>query len=304
MDQPSGNDPPDPAAIDYAESELRYNRFMTPAYRTALATLGLPADRPSRGLDIGCGPGGLFPLLDEATGGRASILGLDLSAPHLAAAHTLIDDSGLATRVRLERADLRQPLPLADAALDWAVAFDVLWPALFERPDAVVAEMARVVRPGGRVAVWFLAMARGVTLLGYPEIDAYVEMAARRSWLGGAAPEHHPERAIDWLLAAGLANASLTWHSVAGGAPLDSAARDFLGGYLLPERRTLGRDELAAVGMDDPTWHRWRTLSDPDSEDFVLARDDYHYRHVALLAAGTVPTTSPPERPTRRSSQP
>jgi len=278
--------------IDYAESELRYNRFMTPAYRTALAALGLPRDRPSTGLDLGCGPGGLFPLLDGATGGRATILGLDLSRPHLDDARRLIATAGLAGRVRVEQADLRQPLPFPDADFDWAVAFDVLWPSLFERPTAVVAEMARVVRPGGRVGIWFLAMPRGVTLLGYPEIDAYVELAASAGWLGPRQPTTHPEHAIGWARAAGLEQPRLTWHHVAGAAPLDDAARDYLGGYLLPERRKLSREDLAAVGMDDATWDRWRELSDPAAAAFALAQPDYHYLAVGMLVDGAVPPAS------------
>lgn len=98
--------------MDYAVEGLRYNRIMEPAYWTALAPLGPP--RGSRGLDAGCGPGGLVHLLIEATGGRGYIVGVDGSAPHLAAVRNEVARHGLGDRVRIEAADLRERLPFAD----------------------------------------------------------------------------------------------------------------------------------------------------------------------------------------------
>jgi ubiquinone/menaquinone biosynthesis C-methylase UbiE len=278
----------DPTRVDYADSELRYNAFMAPAYRTALAALDLPRDRPSTGLDVGCGPGGLFALLDEATAGRATILGLDVSEPHLAAARGEIARHGLDDRVAVRQADLRERLPLPDAAVDWALAADVLWPSLFARPPAVVAEVARVVRPGGTVAVWFYS-SRGVILPGHPDVDHYLDLATEQGWFGARTGNAHHEQAAGWLRAAGLTGIDISWHTVSGRAPLTRVGADYLGGYWLPERRALAREQLAAVGMGDEAWQRWRELSDPDAPGYALGQEAYHFLQFGMLVRGSVP---------------
>lgn len=276
--------------VDYADSELRYNRFMAPAYRTALAALDLPRDRPSRGLDVGCGPGGLFALLDEATGGRADILGLDVSEPHLAEARRQIERHRLGDRVRVQPADLRRPFALGDDEFDWAVAADVLWGSLFARPAAVVAEMARVTRPGGTVAVWFFS-SRGVTLPGHPDLDRYLALAHEQRWNPIADRSAHPERATAWLRATGLEEVRRSWHFVAGRAPLSDIETGYLDDYWLCELRSLSREELAGVGMGDDAWQRWRVLSDPTAASFALTDPDYHYFIPGALVVGRVPAT-------------
>lgn len=273
---------------DYADSELRYNAFMEPAYRTALAALDLPRDRPSRGLDVGCGPGGLFALLDEATAGQAEIVGLDVAEPHLDEARRQIERHGLGHRVRVEAADLRRPLPLGDVQFDWVVAMDVLWGSLFERPEAVVAEMARVTRPGGTVAVWFFS-SRGLYLPGHPDLDRYLAIAHERQWNPSSSRVARNERATAWLRAAGLTEIHRSWHVVSGQAPLSAVETGWLEGYWLRELRSLSRGELAEVGMDDEGWRRWRQLAEPGAPTYALADPDYHYFVPGALVAGRVP---------------
>jgi SAM-dependent methyltransferase len=101
-----------------------------------------------RVLDVGCGTGALTAALAE-TADLAAITGVDVVAPYVAYARSRNRDP----RVSFEQADARA-LPYADATFDRAFSMLVL---LFI-PDAgrAVAEMRRVVRPGGRVtaAVW------------------------------------------------------------------------------------------------------------------------------------------------------
>lgn len=273
---------------DYADSELRYNAFMEPAYRTALAALDLPRDRPSRGLDVGCGPGGLFALLDEATGGQAEILGLDVSEPHLEAARRQIEERGLGDRVRVQQADLRRSFALGDDHYDWVVAMDVLWGSLFERPEAVVAEMTRVTRPGGTVAVWFFS-SRALFLPGDPDLDRYLAIAHERQWNPIASSAAHYERASAWLRAAGLADIRLSWHVAAGRAPLSGVETGYLEGYWLSELRSLSREQLTEVGMGDEAWRRWRLLAEVEAPTYALADPEYHYFVPGALIVGRVP---------------
>lgn len=101
-----------------------------------------------RVLDVGCGTGSLTFALPECAN-VASVTGIDLTQPYLAAARAHNTDP----RIMFDQGDALA-LPYADAAFDRAFSMLVL----HFIPDAkrAVAEMRRVVRPGGTVtaAVW------------------------------------------------------------------------------------------------------------------------------------------------------
>ncbi len=97
-------------------------------------------------LDVGCGPGSVTASLAEAVGEGGLAMGVDISGPMLARA--VRANSG--PQVGFIRADA-QRLPLRDATMDAIVSIAVL--QLIPNPAAAVAEIARVLRPGGRVAV-------------------------------------------------------------------------------------------------------------------------------------------------------
>lgn len=101
-------------------------------------------------LDIGCGTGNFTRAMMQAmTPGTGLCVGLDLSEPMIRTAARFRDESGL-DRMHLVRGDA-QLLPFADGVFD-AVHTSA---ALQLVPDArrAVVEMARVLRPGGRVLV-------------------------------------------------------------------------------------------------------------------------------------------------------
>ncbi len=97
-------------------------------------------------LDIGTGTGALLPLL---AGTGASLTAVDTSEAMLERARRLCEREGIAG-IAFRRADV-QDLPFADGSFDAAYCSMVLHHVT--RPDRAVGEMARVVRPGGRVVV-------------------------------------------------------------------------------------------------------------------------------------------------------
>ncbi|GAB7188914.1 ubiquinone/menaquinone biosynthesis C-methylase UbiE/MenG [Kitasatospora sp. Ki12] len=103
-----------------------------------------------RVLDIGCGAGHTTRRAAEAAT-RGSVLGLDLSAPMLERARALTAERD---RVVFEQGDA-QIHPLPTAAFDVAISrFGIMF---FEDPAAAFANIARALRPGGRLA--FVCMA-------------------------------------------------------------------------------------------------------------------------------------------------
>ncbi|MDF1503273.1 class I SAM-dependent methyltransferase [Roseisolibacter sp. H3M3-2] len=98
-----------------------------------------------RVLDAACGSGNL--TIPAARTG-AAVAGLDLVPSLLADARRWAADEGLA--VVLEEGDV-EALPYGDAQFDVVMSmFGVMFAA---RPERVVAELARVTRPGGQVAL-------------------------------------------------------------------------------------------------------------------------------------------------------
>jgi ubiquinone/menaquinone biosynthesis C-methylase UbiE/DNA-binding transcriptional ArsR family regulator len=121
-----------------------------PAQAVEAALLALVPDDAGRLLDVGTGTGRVLELL----AGRVSQgVGVDASKAMLALARSRLARTGLAhCSVRL--ADMYR-LPLADESFDLAVTQMVLHYA--EDPPGVLAEVARVLRPGGRLIVVDLA---------------------------------------------------------------------------------------------------------------------------------------------------
>jgi demethylmenaquinone methyltransferase/2-methoxy-6-polyprenyl-1,4-benzoquinol methylase len=88
-------------------------------------------------------PGGARP-------GAARVLGIDFSGAMLALGARKIGAAGETNRIVLVRGDAMR-LPAGDASADAAtVAFGI---RNVERPEVACAEMARVLRPGGRLAI-------------------------------------------------------------------------------------------------------------------------------------------------------
>jgi ubiquinone/menaquinone biosynthesis C-methylase UbiE len=120
----------------------------------------------ARWLDVGCGNGAFTELIVEKSA-PAALQGIDPSEAQLAYARTRLD----ASIVQLRHGDA-MALPFSDDAFDVAVMALVIF--FVPDPARGVAEMVRVVRPGGIVAAYAWDMVGG----GFPLDAIHTEMRA------------------------------------------------------------------------------------------------------------------------------
>lgn len=116
-------------------------------------------DIPTGGtaLDVGSGPGTVTASLARAAGEDGLALGVDISEAMLTRA--VRNEAG--PHVGFIRADA-QRLPFRDNTVDAVISLAVL--QLIPNPSAALAEMARVLRPGGRLAIMVPTVGRAARL--------------------------------------------------------------------------------------------------------------------------------------------
>lgn len=130
-------------SLFYDNAQAVARRFIA-AWQLPVDWLSIPPGGTA--LDVGCGPGSITAQLARAVGPDGLALGVDISEPMLARAVK----AQAGSQVGFLRADA-QRLPLRDQSVDAAVSIAVL--QLIPDPAATLSEIARVLRPGGRLAV-------------------------------------------------------------------------------------------------------------------------------------------------------
>jgi arsenite methyltransferase len=101
-------------------------------------------------LDVGAGPGLLVADLAAVVGHTGHVTGVEISDSMLALARRRIDSGAVADRVTLVQGDAAE-LPFPDASFDAATSTQVY--EYLPDVDHALAELYRVLRPGGRVLV-------------------------------------------------------------------------------------------------------------------------------------------------------
>jgi demethylmenaquinone methyltransferase/2-methoxy-6-polyprenyl-1,4-benzoquinol methylase len=210
-----------PARYDQLGSLLSFGQ--DPRWRAAMVAR-VPVGPGDRVLDVATGTGMVAQALVQRTGCR--VVGLDQSEAMLASARArLAADPALAERIELVQGEAEQ-LPFDDASFD-ALTFTYLLRYVAD-PAATIAELARVVRPGGPIASLEFAVP---PMLGW-----------RAAWWLYT-------RAI--LPIAGLATGGRAWFDVGRflGPSISSHYRDYPIAWTLEAWRHAGIDAIAHRSM-------------------------------------------------------
>ncbi len=254
-----------------------------PEYEAMLSLVGI--EPGWHVLDAGCGGGSYLPLLAEIVGRSGRLAALDLAPDNVALTQKRVAGWDLPCPVEVRVGSLGS-LPYPDDA------FDAVWCANTtqhfddEELPAVLAELCRVVRPGGLVAVKDVDMnllrlfpADPFLVLHLCEASLRVDRVTAES--RGSLRGRELRR---WLERSGLTEVWQRTTLIERWAPLRPVERRFFGDWLaylagLAEERGVPEADLAT----------WRALRDPTAPDHLLDHPEFYASEGQVVAVGRVP---------------
>lgn len=205
-------------------------------------------------LEVGCGTGVLDRWLAQRTRKAHRITGVDINRYLLHEARALARREGLEGAIEFRGGDA-ESLPFSDSSFDVAMSITVI-----EEADAnrMLAEMVRVTKPGGRVAV--VARAMDMPFLMHLPLPASLKAKVEAPGvMGGVAPQG----CADASLYGRMHNAGLTQVKMLPQLPAfdlaDAPMLQFMQDSLLPK---LSHDEAS-------DWHTARAQAEAEGTFFM-----------------------------------
>jgi demethylmenaquinone methyltransferase/2-methoxy-6-polyprenyl-1,4-benzoquinol methylase len=207
----------------------RYARLLSfgqdPRWRRFLVSR-VPVGPQDKVLDVATGTGAVAIELTRRTG--CNVVGLDQSREMLETGRQRVEEARLAGRIELVEGTAER-LPFDDASFD-ALTFTYLL-RYVEDPEATMHELARVVRPGGTIAMLEFGLPRGLARaawelyvrVGLPMLGALVSPGWRRvgSFLGPSIRDFHRRHdVIELWRKAGIEDVRFRRLSLGGGIVL------------------------------------------------------------------------------------
>ncbi len=120
-------------------------------------------------LDVGCGAGMDTLVAAQMVGADGYVTGIDMTADMAAKARRSAAEMGLANVTIVDGS--AEELPFADAGFDVVISNGVI--DLIPDKEAVFSEIARVLRPGGRIQLADVTIQRPVSEEGRRNIDLW-----------------------------------------------------------------------------------------------------------------------------------
>jgi demethylmenaquinone methyltransferase/2-methoxy-6-polyprenyl-1,4-benzoquinol methylase len=263
----------------YVQALQRFDPLMAPAVCEAIRILDLPMG--SEGLDAGCGIGLQALLFAGAVGPSGHVSGIDISPTMTRHAERLALEAGMSGRVSFREADVRS-LPFDDGRFDWAWSSCCVGYASFLDPVSTLGELARVVKPGGTVAI--LVWSSENLLPGYPELEAHLRATTSgiAPFERGRDPGSHFLRALGWYRRLGLQEPRAHTIAIDAQAPLSVEVRAAL--VSLFDMRWPG----AEAELTEEDQLAYRRLCSPESPAFIVDCPDYYAFFTYTLFQGRV----------------
>lgn len=264
-----------------------------PEYEAQLRSAGF---QPGwRVLDAGCGGGSFLPTLCDVVGPEGCVDALDLSSANVQAVRARLEVWAPPCPVEPREGSVRA-LPYPDGMFDGVWCASTTQHFTDAEMPSVLAELRRVVRPGGLVAIKDVDMALWRLAPADPLLIATLARAGLRA--PGTSAERETQGALrgrtlrTWLAGAGLEDVWQRTILIERWAPFRPVERQLWSDWVrhlsaLAEVRGLAEDERAA----------WRAVADPEAPDHPLNRPDGYVCEGHAVAVGTVPSARGITRP-------
>ena len=269
----------------YLNRLQEFDRVLEPMHRDMVAWLDIAPG--SRVLDAGCGGGGMTKLLAEAVGNSGQVTALDIEPALLEATQALLAGTPVVDRVSYELGSI-DSLAFTDGT------FDLVWCSrvIHHMRDmlAAVREIRRVLKPGGTFAMredGFLTQLLPFDIgLGEPGLETRLNVA--RAWefaqvrpsIADSVP--YPFGWAQLLRDAGFTTVTARSFVFEAIPPFD----DDLGEFVVRHwRRPLETEETTAQ-LTREDQEILEKLVEPESEHYLLRRNDLHYIKVSSVFMG------------------
>ncbi len=262
---------------DYALKLRNFNSFAAAELRRAIARLNLRSGM--RVLDAGCGTGEALEWLLGHVEPGGEVVGLDLSRVHVAAASARL----ARPEVRVLQADLLSS-PLEPNS------FDLIWCVNtlhhLRDPVAGTRALARLLRPGGRIAVGQSSLVPDMYFAWDSRLERLTNEAVRAYYRERYQLDERDLTSVRSLVGtlrrAGLADVTVETLMIERTSPVSAADE----GYLT---ETLFRDtwgERLRPYLPARDYAELARLCDPEDPAFALRREDFHFLQSFTLSVG------------------
>jgi SAM-dependent methyltransferase len=261
---------------DYSRKLSDFNSFAEPELRRLIASLQL---RPGmRVLDAGCGTGEALNWLLEAVGPDGEVVGIDLSAPHVAVAR-----SRVCTQIKVLQGNLLH----APFAPD---TFDLIWSVNtlnhLHEPVEGVRSLAALLRPGARIAVGQSSLVPDMYFAWDARLERLTNEAVRQYYRDRYGLDERSLGAVRGLVGvlrrSGLTDVRTQTLMIERISPVSAADETYLVETLF--RNTWGERLRPYLLPED--FVQLMRLCDPADVQFALRRADFHFLQSFTLCVG------------------
>lgn len=265
----------------YGDKLERYERFLEPELKSIIADLNIAPG--ARIFDAGCGVGLVTRWLAEATGRTGSVVGVDLSHGHIELAERLNGTRELP--LRYMQGDITQQI-------FGAGTFDLVWSYNtinhIDEPVEALRTLAQTVVSGGRVVLVQDLLLPEMIFAWDERLEQAVVGACRayyRDKYGLSHAEITDQRNVyGWMLDAGFASVEVRTVVAERVQPLTQSDIDYFQHSVFEGHW----GDRVREYLDDADWRQLTRLVDPNSDEYALARPDFHALQTSTIVTGTV----------------